>query len=85
MGLNDIAMRPSYRLLGIIQEYAQDAIAQQICADAYNELQRRMLGAQRERGVTKIMAGMLYDGLAYGNWPWVSFNVDDLLAGRAKK
>ena len=23
--------------------------------------------------------GMLYDGLAYGNWPWTSNKVDDIL------
>jgi hypothetical protein len=21
----------------------------------------------------RIWAGMLYDGLAYGNWPWINF------------
>lgn len=27
----------------------------------------------------KAITSVLWDGLAYGNWPWIKFNVNDLL------
>lgn len=55
----------AYALLGIIQSHAPDLKAQEQVSQTYNNV-------LREASVTLevYMAGMLYDGLAFGNWPW---------------
>lgn len=57
----------SYRLLGILQEYAPNGKAQERCADIYNEAKR---SGATEKDLARTMTGAIYDGLAYGNWPW---------------
>jgi len=56
----------SYKLLGIIQEYAPAGSAQQKITKEYNLAKLEL----DEKDLARNMAGILYDGLAYNNWPW---------------
>jgi hypothetical protein len=51
-------------LLEILQDHAPTGIEQEICSKLFREAQMAMDNTER------ILAGALYDGLAYGNWPW---------------
>lgn len=56
-------------LLGIVHEFCPTGIEQRQCTEIY------WAHEQNERGSgVKAMAGILYDGLAHGNWPWVATN-----------
>jgi hypothetical protein len=55
--------------------YAPDERARNIVAEAYTQL---MLDFDEPKDRVRILAGELHDGLTHGNWPWVSFTVDDL-------
>lgn len=58
-----------YYILGILQQYAPDGSSQQVATSCYNDVVKTY--AHTKEGV-KHMTSMLYDGLAYGNWPWVT-------------
>lgn len=60
-------MDNAYELLGIIQRHAPNGEGQQIIADTYSLMLKEGNTVQE---VEKNMAGILYNGLATGNWPW---------------
>ena len=60
-------MKNSYKLLTILQDYAPTGNEQQRVSNSYNEL---VMNEKDENIVVKNLAGWLYDGLAFGNWPW---------------
>jgi hypothetical protein len=53
--------------LALLQGYAPNGKAQQECSDMYNQL---LKDGASPKHVARRMVGALYDGLAYGNWPW---------------
>ena len=61
------AYERSYQLLTILQSYAPDGTAQQMCADFYAELQAAGFSG-RELDLRLMYA--LHDGLQAGNWLW---------------
>lgn len=61
----------TYRLLSVLQEYAPDASAQQLCAEV---IQRMEANAEPEDVQVQQLAGALTDGLSCGNWPWKVMN-----------
>jgi hypothetical protein len=54
---------PEYKLLTVLQHYAPTGKDQQIVSDM-------MHGIPLE-DQARALAGMIFDGLAYGNWPWI--------------
>lgn len=58
----------AYNLLMILQSYAPDGIAQQKCANAYNEA---IADGTTGNKLVALLAGYLIDGLTYGNWLWI--------------
>ena len=60
-----------YTILSILQHIAPDKAAQDACTLMF--LQAK--GPSKHQDT--VMAGALYDGLAYGNWPWVKVGETD--------
>ena len=56
----------AYKMLGVCQEHCPTGKEQAAFARAYNDM--RSEGTE-EPEMIKFLVGMLYDGLAYGNWP----------------
>lgn len=61
----------AYRILEMLQEKAPNGKAQEICVDVYRNIQTSV-GFDKDEA-DRQMVGILYDGLAYGNWPWIVF------------
>lgn len=59
----------AYKILGILQDIAPNGEAQNDCTNAYNEILKI---ATDDKEILLRMAGMLYDGLAFGNYPWTA-------------
>jgi hypothetical protein len=59
----------SYRLLGIVQEYAPTGKEQEMVAEIYRQAQKE---GRTEDDLVLMMAGFICDGLRHGNWPWVT-------------
>lgn len=57
----------AYRLLGLLQEYAPNAGAQQDCTNMYNSA---IEDGADEKELEILLVGAIGDGLKYGNWPW---------------
>jgi hypothetical protein len=57
----------AYSLLTVLQSYAPDAGAQQLCTD--EQAQARRDNPRDPEGV-RYAALAIADGLMYGNWPW---------------
>lgn len=55
------------KLLGMLQDEAPNASAQQKCADIYNQMVEDNCS---ETLIELNLLRMLVDGKAYGNWPW---------------
>ena len=62
------------RVVSTLVELAPDGPAQEKIVDLYREL-RREYGIGNNHQVLKALVGILYDGLAYGNWPWLEYTV----------
>jgi len=62
----------------VILEYTEAPEHDQIF-HKYVMSMRKEHGAQNKEAILRELTGALYDGLAYGNWPWKSFKVDDLV------
>jgi len=60
--------RISYKLLSILLELAPNPEAQAKATQFYNNTGPVEDDLERSRR----MAGVIYDGLAYGNWPWAN-------------
>lgn len=60
----------AYAILGILQDLAPNAEAQEKCAEVFREAERDFT----DKGLLTYMTGLLYDGLRYGNYPWVVIN-----------
>lgn len=58
----------AYNVLGILQGLAPNGKAQEKCATAYRDAEKDSRGD--DKLFLQTMTGLLYDGLAYGNWPW---------------
>lgn len=58
------------KLLAILLEYAPDGPAQAKVTSIFNEM---MDNLPDRNDVVKELAGMLYDGLHKGNWPWIDY------------
>lgn len=56
----------SQSLLAILNDFAPTGKEQRMIVDAYHAYERDTPG-----GGLRFLAAALYDGLAYGNWPWV--------------
>ena len=54
------------RLLGILIEECPNGIAQAAASTHYNEM---LKAGESHKSIMQSLAGALYDGLAYGNWP----------------
>lgn len=64
-------MDKSYELLVVVQKFAPNGAVQIKIALAYNEA--KFSGVwdskeEEEKSLCTMLAGLLYDGLAYGNW-----------------
>lgn len=57
-----------HELLGILQKFAPTGKEQHKCSEEYNNLVKE-LGYSRE--LVRSLVGTIYDGVAYGNWPWL--------------
>lgn len=53
--------------LGLLQLFAPDGVAQQICSEMVNEMQRDGMPPSEQM---RVLAGCIYDGLSHGTWPW---------------
>jgi hypothetical protein len=56
---------PEYKLLSVLQHYAPTGKDQQIVSDMMN-------GIPPEHQA-RTLAGMIFDGLTFGNWPWTDY------------
>lgn len=61
----------AYRLLTCLQAYAPDGDAQQICTDMLHDMEHLK---ESDEMIELGLVGAIYDGLRYGNWPWVLRN-----------
>ncbi len=60
-------------ILGILLGHAPTGEAQELMTKKYNEIYNQVLKdyeTDQHRQFERIVVGMLYDGLKYGNWPW---------------
>lgn len=62
-------------LLDVLQEYAPNGAAQGMCAEIYNDMQEMVYlehdtKREAELALVGALAGMIFDGVNYGNWPW---------------
>lgn len=62
------ALSTSYRLLSVLQDYAPNGQAQEVCSQMYN---KAIDDAASKEELDSMLATMLSDGLNHGNWPWV--------------
>lgn len=60
-------MANSQVLLAILQQYAKTQAAKNECSKIYNQL---VADGQSNDEIVRVLAGIIYDGLTYGNWPW---------------
>lgn len=60
----------AYQILGMLQDIAPDSNAQNICTKLYNDAS---MSSMHDKSLLLIMTNLLYDGLAYGNWPWIVY------------
>lgn len=58
----------SYQVLSMAQSLCPTGKEQAAFARRYNELRAEGL---EETDIIKTLVGMLYDGLVYGNWPYL--------------
>jgi len=68
MGRNEQYEREQ-QLLGILQSYAPTGKEQMICKQFYDDMKA---AHEKSKDVQKALAGAIYDGLAYGNWIWLT-------------
>jgi hypothetical protein len=77
----NIHERTYYTLCGVLRDLAREALdshndavdmTEQDLADIDNELRD---GATSFEYAVRVVTGIIYDGYAYGNWPWV-INLD---------
>jgi hypothetical protein len=54
------------RMLGVLVEECPNGTAQAAASTHYNEMLR---AGESHKSIMQSLAGALYDGLAYGNWP----------------
>lgn len=57
-------------MLGILHKLCPTGVEQRQCTEIYWEAEK----AQRGDGIRRL-AGIIFDGLSYGNWPWTNYNV----------
>lgn len=62
----------AYELLTLLQAYAPNGEAQDICSRMYNSLIKSGMAWYM---IVSTMLGSLSDGLRYGNWPWTDYGV----------
>jgi hypothetical protein len=58
----------SYYMIGILQSHAPNGPAQQLVAQVYSDMKADNFS---ENQMQSELAGLLKDGLDYGNWIWV--------------
>lgn len=56
--------------LKMVCSFAPSSTAAKKAADLLDDLAPK-LGSKNLHGQLRAAVGMLYDGLAYGNWPWI--------------
>lgn len=56
------------KLVNLIKSHAPDLESQKLVFSRYQEMHREFTN---DHELELRLAGMLYDGLAYGNWPWL--------------
>jgi len=59
----------SYQVLGMCQSLCPTGKEQAAFARAYNDMRKDADVSEAE--LIKTLIGKLYDGLAYGNWPYM--------------
>jgi hypothetical protein len=64
----------SYQMLGILQGYAPNDAARQMCADTYDEMSYTIEEAVEEADdkMVSMICGLLKDGIDHGNWLWLN-------------
>jgi hypothetical protein len=65
-------MRAVQDLLRIVQEYAPNGKSQAQVVQDLHAMQREIPGYTDAH--IKHLAGVLLDGLKFGNWPWIKFS-----------
>jgi len=65
-------MYKSYVLLKVLLEYAPNSYAQRRIVENYHLMINDKLS---QTDIEKELAGTIYNGLAYGNWPWMPYVV----------
>lgn len=56
-----------YALLGVLQAYAPNGPAQQLCT---NMVHKAQADGASDKEVEQMLANAISDGLTHGNWPW---------------
>jgi hypothetical protein len=59
-------------LTNILIDYAPNAEAQQAVSTMRVEIERN---TETDDLIIKSLAGAIFDGLAYGNWPWTGTRI----------
>lgn len=55
------------KLLAVLQDYAPTDKEQAVCSELIGTLFKQGLTS---REIDGMLAGAIYDGIRYGNWPW---------------
>jgi len=58
------------RLQGILAAYAENLEQVKILMNTIKDIHEYSLS---ERDIERNIAGMIHDGLEYGNWPWTKY------------
>ncbi len=61
----------AYKILAILQDIAPNLNAQEDCSKAFKDSQQ---DSENDKEFLLRVTGILYDGLSYGNWPWIKYN-----------
>lgn len=72
------------RIVQTLQELAPNGEAQEKVTRLYHDLQGTY-GIGNNHQVLKALVGRLYDGLAYGNWPWLDWTVQSIIGDPANR
>lgn len=63
------------KILSILQSFAPTGKEQETCSELYRRLDKEL---SCDQNMLRRLTGILYDGLAYGNWPWIDYSAHSL-------
>lgn len=77
--MNDKAYRDSIQALAILaHSLGENGRKQNALINAIHEIEMNDRNSMHNKERIKSIVGMFYDGLAYGNWPWIVNGIDTL-------